>query len=123
MQRDVAINGYDQPYVAVQAVYRGLPVARNLDALNNATIWKGILAIPIRLGGFNSEVNEKGTPLDQLTVGALTLDSTHFVVPTHRDGSAVPDHERGVIARLYASDTAELIELLYEAVPYVLFGA
>jgi hypothetical protein len=111
---------YNSTYAAAQAVYRGITVSTNLEPQNNAGIWKGVLAIPIRLGGSNVTTVLGGDALDQLTVGALTIDSTRFVAPKASNNEDVPIKEQGIIARLRKGDTETLIELLYKAVPYVL---
>jgi SIR2-like domain len=111
---------YNSTYAAAQAVYRGITVSTNLEPQNNAGIWKGVLAIPIRLGGSNITTVLGGDALDQLTVGALTIDSTRFVAPKNSNNEDVPIKEQGIIARLRKADTETLIELLYKAVPCVL---
>jgi len=111
---------YNSTYAAAQAVYRGITVSTNLEPQNNAGIWKGVLAIPIRLGGSDITTVLGGDALDQLTVGALTIDSTRFVAPKDSNNEDVPAKEQGIIARLRKSDTEKLIELLYQAVPHVL---
>jgi SIR2-like domain len=121
LRRDVKITG-NSPYAAAQAVYQGLSVCTNLDPNKNAGIWKGVLAIPINLGSTSSDAVLNGIPMDQLTVGSLTLDSTLCVTNAHSDGSVVPDDELGIIGRLHKRDVDELIDRLYDAVPVVLFG-
>jgi hypothetical protein len=111
---------YNSTYAAAQSVYRGITVSTNLEPQNNAGIWKGVLAIPIHLGQSTITKPLGGDALDQLTFGALTIDSTRFVAPKHSDNSDVPLSEQGIIARLRQSDTAKLIELLYRAVPQIL---
>lgn len=98
-------------------------MSTNLDSRNNAGIWRGVLAIPIRLGTADSITSSiPGTPLDQLTVGALTIDSNYCVTNKHNDNRIVDDEELGVIAKLHKRDTNELIDLLYGSVPAILFG-
>lgn len=119
LRRDVKIAS-NSNYAAAQAVYRGLSVSTNLDPQNNAGIWKGVLAIPIRLA-FQDSADFNGAVLDQLTVGSLTIDSTHCVTDIHNDGSQVSQEELGIVARLHKRDTDTLIDLLYDALPNVLF--
>lgn len=119
LRRDVEIKAAS-PYAAAQAVYRGLSVSTNLDRNLNGGLWKGVLAIPIRLG-FDS-TTLAGVPLDQLTVGALTIDSTHCVTDVHNDGQSVAESDLGIIGRLTKRDTDQLIDTLYDVVPAILFA-
>lgn len=66
-------------YTAVQALYRGRSVVRNLDSEDNGSLWRGSVAVPLILEGYRSDAELGGDSLDLLIVGALTLDSTRYV--------------------------------------------
>jgi hypothetical protein len=63
-------------YTAVQAVYLGRPVTRNLSADANGQTWRGSVAIPLVFEEFRASSELRGQALDRLFVGALTLNST-----------------------------------------------
>ncbi|OBG94759.1 hypothetical protein A5697_25470 [Mycobacterium sp. E3251] len=122
MKRDVPISS-DSPYAAAQAVFNGLPITTNLDQHKNSGLWHGVLAVPITVGGFTSREMVAGRPLDQLTVGALTLDSTYYVDGSEAAAGSDVARRLGVLSRLGEQHTNELLSLLYSAASAVLLGS
>ena len=111
LQSDIAISR-DSPYAASQAVYRGIPVANNIGIGRNTGIIKGVFAVPLRLSILGPERSE-GLMLDEIIVGAVTIDSNRYVSGEFADsGKPVPDAERGIISYLEKEDTLELIDVL-----------
>lgn len=109
------------PYAAAQAVFEGNYVATNLNESANGGVWRGVVAIPIEIVGTTSPSQIGGQPLDRITVGALTLDSDHFV----EESAAVradPELAKrlGVISKLGRDDTLALRKALYETVSRIL---
>jgi hypothetical protein len=80
-----SIRWWEQPIVreskivAVNAVFLGMNVATNLTLPEEMKIWRGIMACPIVMNSTASSKRIKGSPLDTVTVGAITLNSTHHV--------------------------------------------
>ena len=121
MRRKVPISS-DSPYASAQAVFNGLPITTNLDGSKNSGLWRGVLAVPITLGGFASPGEEANQPLDQLTVGALTLDSTYYVDGSEAEADSEIGQRLGVLSYLDEKGTAELLTKVYRASAEVLLG-
>lgn len=70
-------------FLASQAIYRGTSQMTNLSPSMATNVWNGAFATPITIYGFGSAATLPGFPgsyLDQLTVGAVTLNTTKPVV-------------------------------------------
>lgn len=66
---------------AAKAVFYGAPLAEDLEDLGGSPTWRGLIALPIVLDSIRSSRYIGATPADILTVGAITLNSTHRVAP------------------------------------------
>lgn len=74
---------------AVQAVFYGAPLAVDLERQAGSPIWRGLIALPIVLDSTSTDLRVGQTPADILTVGAITLNSTHRVAPEVPNGSGL----------------------------------
>lgn len=100
--RRQCLVGRDSPYASAQAVYRSRDLKANLSPSANSRIWQGVVAVPVVLAGSASRVSVRGELLDQLTVGAITLDSTR---PVLKDAQVT---DAGVLAGLHQDDSDRL---------------
>lgn len=66
-------------YVASQAMYSGANVVRNLTPDANSGLWRGCVAVPIIISQARVTDLVANKPLDQLFVGALTLNTNCYV--------------------------------------------
>lgn len=66
---------------ASQAVFYGAPLAVDLERQVGSPIWRGLVALPIVLDSTSCDLRVSQSPADLLTVGAITLNSTHRVAP------------------------------------------
>ncbi|HEY0636935.1 MAG TPA: SIR2 family protein [Pseudonocardiaceae bacterium] len=73
--------------VAAQAVFYNAPLAVDVQQQAGSPIWRGMIAMPIVLDSMNPDLRVGDSPADILTVGAITLNSTHLV--------AAADHSVG----------------------------
>jgi len=64
---------------AVKAVFMGTLIATNAEPVPGLPIWRGIVASPIMLTGYASDVEIDGVAADKLTVGAITLNSNRTI--------------------------------------------
>lgn len=119
MRREVPISS-DSPYAAAQAVFDGLPITTNLDGGKNSGLWRGVVAVPLTVGGFAADGEVAGQLLDQLTIGALTLDSTHFVDGSDADTDSAVGRRLGVLSYMDDNETDQLLTRLYRASAEVL---
>ncbi|MDG4669370.1 SIR2 family protein [Mycobacterium sp. 236(2023)] len=121
MRREVPISS-DSPYAAAQAVFDGLPITTNLDGSRNSGLWRGVIAVPITVGGFAVDGEESGQMLDQLTIGALTLDSTHYADGTDAEANEEMSRRLGVLSYLDENETDALLTKIYQAGAAVLLN-
>jgi hypothetical protein len=76
MRKNVPIEP-ETPYPAAAACFEGRSNLRNLGKVGDSQIWRGSLAVPIRIGESSSP---KGAwSASKILVGAITLNSTHLV--------------------------------------------
>lgn len=80
-------------YTVARAVYFGSAVTENVDSTGLNAIWKGVLAVPLR-------IERDG---DVHTVGAVSLNSTVPLSPTHAGG------QTSVVGRI--TDTIDVFRL------------
>jgi hypothetical protein len=102
----------DSKMAAVQAVFRGTPLAVNVDPSPTSPIWQGIVAVPIVMESAGSNRTLDRVPVDQLTIGAITLNSTRKVTltPGETPGSTVNGSKPSVITELDAEQMNDLLE-------------
>ncbi len=115
MRREVPISA-DTEFTAAQAVYLGSRQAANVTPSPNSRMWRGVVAAPVVLVASGSDKNIHGEPADTLTIGAITLNSTHVV--TDDDEAEADDFS--IIKRLKAQHYDELIASLQKAAEFVL---
>jgi hypothetical protein len=118
MRREVAISP-DSQFTAAQAVFQGSWQAANVTPSPNSRIWRGIVAAPVLLVASGSDQNIKDEPADILTVGAITLNSTHLVTES-KDAPSGGASEYSIITRLKSADYVDLISSLQVAAEYAL---
>lgn len=120
-----SIKWWEQPImresqvVAVNAIFMGTKMitnlATNLDTVPGTRIWRGIMACPIVMTGTSSSKRVNGVPLDTVTIGTITLNSTHYVNkydPNLPRNGKNRHHENSAIIALDAGQT----DLLFESV-------
>ena len=66
----------DSSYPVVEAIYRGGAMQKNLPRLGEFTLWRGVLACPVRV---ERSVGSFSPTVDNLTIGAIALNSTHAI--------------------------------------------
>lgn len=105
----------DSKYTPALAVFNGEAAMQNVDA-DIRGIWSGSLAIPLvqYLNRSNAYVNDE--PLDRLTIGAVSINTTASV-----DVGDDETRDISVLAKLDNSETAKLHDSLFE-VAEVVFG-
>lgn len=101
----------DSQMTAVRAVFYGKPIATNLDpAPSGLQTWRGIIACPLVLPATRDRHRIQGFPVDVLTVGAVTFNSTYYV--DKNDKSRTKDSDTlkplSIIASLDATQTSEI---------------
>ncbi|MGW3962724.1 SIR2 family protein [Amycolatopsis sp. NPDC005003] len=104
-------------FAAAQAVFTGNLQATNLTPAPIGQIWRGILAAPILMSGIGSERTIGSDPVDVVTVGAITLNST-FVIKTN--GERVPQDDLSLISKLDSVRQIRLLDSLRRAAQYVI---
>lgn len=98
----------ESKYTPASACYYGRPVFRNIEA-GVRGIWRGSLALPlVQYGATYNESTLLGNWIDQLTIGAIAINSTS---PVQRVGSM----QRSAMSVLYSLD-AEHINLLHASI-------
>ncbi|MGB3441625.1 MAG: SIR2 family protein [Actinophytocola sp.] len=118
MRREVPITS-DTPFAAAQAVYQGSRLVANVVPSPTSQIWRGVVAAPVLLVASGSDKNINGEPADILTIGAVTLNSTHLVTDLD-DGDEADAEEFSIIKRLKAMHYDDLIASLQKAAEFVL---
>lgn len=118
MRREIPISA-DTEFTAAQAVFQGSRQAANVVPSPNSQMWRGVVAAPVLLVASGSDKSIHGEPADILTIGAITLNSTHLVTDLEDDNEADPD-EFSIIKRLKASHYDELVASLQKAAEFVL---
>ncbi|MFC4854548.1 SIR2 family protein [Actinophytocola glycyrrhizae] len=118
MRRQVPISS-DTPFTAAQAVFLGSRQAANVIPSPTSRLWRGVLAAPVLLVASGSDKNINGEPADILTIGAITLNSTHLVTGLDGEEEAGPE-EFSIIKRLKAVHYDELVGSLQKAAEFVL---
>lgn len=106
--------------VAATAVYRGSSQATNLVPTTGTHIWRGVVAVPLDVYKSVSDACLPGSqePLDRLTVGAVTLNSTHYILG---ETTAAAD-DLSVIHRIASTDDMfELTSRMQSAAASILF--
>jgi len=117
LKSDVAITRHAK-IPAAQTVFLGTPIAVNTGSPAGPPNWQGIVASPLVIKSPGSRCIINGTPADTLTIGAVTLNSTHKVDKrTAADGD---NYELSVIARLDSDQLNQLIESVERAAEVVL---
>jgi hypothetical protein len=110
----------DSNVAAVQAVFRGTPVAVNMEPSPHSPIWRGIVALPIVMESIGSDRSVDGVPVDTLMIGAITLNSTREVKkpqqPNGPDGFA----DLSIITTLDSARMNELFASVQRAAAMVL---
>lgn len=104
----------DSPVTAVQAVFRGSPIAANSHPMPGAPAWRGIVATPIVAESTGSDATLSTYPVDQLTIGAIALHTTRFVKDTEQD------QPMSIISQLDSRQLNELVKSMEMAVRKVL---
>lgn len=114
-----SIRWWDQPIireseiVAVNAIFLGTNLASNLNAPRGGKVWRGIMACPIVMDSTASKKSINGVPLDTVTVGAITLNSTHYVNKEDLPQNGRSQHEdHSAVIALDAHET----ELVYTSI-------
>ncbi|ACV76855.1 SIR2 family NAD-dependent protein deacylase [Nakamurella multipartita] len=69
----------DSRHAAVQAVFFNHAQGVNIDPDSHSGAWKGAFAIPLSIYDYRSTATVRGWSLDRLTIGALAVNSDHFV--------------------------------------------
>jgi hypothetical protein len=118
MRREVPISA-DTPFSAAQAIFQGSRQVSNVVPSPTSQIWRGVVAAPVLLVASGSDKNINGEPADILTIGAITLNSTHLVTDLE-DGKEPDPEEVSIIKRLKAAHYDELIASLQKAAEFVL---
>jgi hypothetical protein len=118
MRREVPISA-DTPFSAAQAIFQGSRQVSNVVPSPTSQIWRGVVAAPVLLVASGSDKNINGEPADILTIGAITLNSTHLVTDLE-DGSEPEPEDVSIIKRLKAAHYDELINSLQKAAEFVL---
>jgi len=118
MRREIPISA-DSPFTAAQAVFQGSRQVANVVPSPTSRIWRGVVAAPVLLVASGSDKSIDGEPADILTIGAVTLNSTHLVTDVD-DGDEPDPEEFSIIKRLKAAHYDELIASLQKAAEYVL---
>lgn len=108
----------DSQFAAAQAIFTGNSLAVNVPLAPNARTWRGILAAPIRHAASGSDENIGTTPADILTIGAVTLNSTHLVKRGGEERDAA--EQASLIRKLDSKHYNDLLESLQKAAEYVL---
>ncbi|TDV54843.1 SIR2-like protein [Actinophytocola oryzae] len=106
----------DSTIVAVNAIYMGTNIAANLPSAPGVKVWRGIMACPIVMNSMSSKKSINGVPLDTVTIGAITLNSTHYV--DRRDLPANGGHS--AVLALDAEQTDEVFTSIAQAAKAVL---
>jgi hypothetical protein len=127
VRREIDITR-DSNMAAIQAVFFGTPVAVNVDPSPASPIWQGIIALPIVIESTGSDRLIDGTPVDILTIGAITLNSTRRVKDdlvaerTHQQSSTVStvDQHLSVVTELDSSQMNEVFDSMKRAAATVL---
>ena len=107
MPHDVEITSNSR-YVAAQVLFSGRYTASNLGADRNRYPWKGVVAVPIVVDGFQCHAQMAGRNLDSLVIGAVTLNTTHEVTPD----SPKP---RSIISAIDDTSMRELVSAIHDA--------
>jgi hypothetical protein len=115
MRREIPISA-DTEFTAAQAVFQGSRQAANVVPSPSSRMWCGVVAAPVVLVASGSDKNIHGEPADILTIGAITLNSTHLVTD---DDDAEPE-DFSIIKKLKATHYDELIASLQKAAEFVL---
>lgn len=115
MRREVPISA-DSEFVVAQAVFHGSWQAANVVPSPGSRMWRGMVAAPVMLVASGSDRNIKDEPADVLTIGAITLNSTHLVTGDDDSGPK----EFSIIRGLRAAHYSELIDSLQKAAEYAL---
>ena len=118
MRREVPVSA-DTPFSAAQAVFQGSRQVANVVPSPSSQIWRGVVAAPVLLVGTGSDKNINGDPADILTIGAITLNSTHLVTDLD-DGEEADPEDFSIIKRLKAAHYDDLIDSLQKAAEFVL---
>jgi hypothetical protein len=118
MRRQIPISA-DTPFTAAQAVFQGSRQVANVAPSPTSQLWRGVVATPVLLVGSGSDKNINGEPADILTIGAITLNSTHLVTELD-DGDEPGPAEFSIVKRLKAAHYDELIASLQTAAEFVL---
>jgi SIR2-like domain len=117
-----SIRWWDQPIVrestivAVNAIYMGTNIATNLG--RGTRIWRGIMACPIVMSSMASNKRINGVPLDTVTIGAITLNSTHYV--DKHDPNLPPDEDHSAVVALDAQETEQVFTSIAQAAKSIL---
>ena len=115
MRREISVSA-DTEFTAAQAVFQGSRQAGNVEPSPNSRMWRGVVAAPVVLVASGSDKNINGEPADTLTIGAITLNSTHLVTEDNDAGQA----DFSIVKRLKAAHYDELIASLQTAAEFVL---
>lgn len=118
MRREIPISE-DTPFAAAQAVFQGSRQVANVIPSPTSRMWRGVVAAPVLLVASGSDKSINGEPADILTIGAVTLNSTHLVTDVE-DGEEPDPDEFSIIKRLKAAHYDELIASLQKAAEFVL---
>ncbi|WP_198047483.1 SIR2 family protein [Kutzneria sp. 744] len=90
---------------AAQAVFLGSPIAANSHPTPGAPAWRGIVATPIVAESTGSAKRLRKYPVDQLTIGAISLHTTRFVrdTETNQPSSIISELDSHQLNKLFKS--------------------
>lgn len=119
MHREEPISE-DSDYAAAQAVFYGATKAVNLDTSKSVRPWRGVVAAPIVLADTGSFMSIGPSPADVLTVGAITLNSTHKVHREADEALRSVSADYSIVSELDSQDYVTLMEAMQYAAKHVL---
>lgn len=108
----------DSKMTAVRAVFYGKQIFANLDpAPSGLQTWRGIVACPLVLPSTASRQRIKNIPVDILTVGAVTFNSTYYIDKLDKKIMEDPAKRQhlSILAKVDLAQASEILATLVEA--------